>query len=74
MKVKVNLCSILSLNRFEEADVTLPAGATLRDLLTKVEVSVEEVSVAVVNGKSGSYNQELAEGDQVSLLPFISGG
>ena len=74
MRVTVKLGSVLSLNRFEKGKVDLPAGTTLRDLLAHLNIAVEEVCVAMVNGQSGAYNQVLADNDQITLLPFIAGG
>jgi hypothetical protein len=74
MILKVKLYSTLSFNRFEEANIILPVGATLRDLLAKIEITEEEVSLAFINGESGSYNQILTENDHISFLPFISDG
>lgn len=74
MQIKVKLNSILSFNRFEEANVTVPNKTTLRELIAILDIAVEEVCIATVNGKSGTYNQFLNEGDRVSILPFITGG
>ena len=46
----------------------------MRDLIAEIEIAVEDVSLIVVNGKSGVYNQVLEDGDKVSLLPSIAGG
>jgi len=55
--------------------VTLPAGGTLGDLLARLEVDPQpEAVLLVVNGRQADAGQALAEGDEVHLIPALSGG
>src|SRR5438309_611650 len=56
----------------------LPGGATVADLLARIDVQapiVELLGIAVsVNAEYAERNRVLAEGDEIGLLPPVSGG
>lgn len=56
-------------------EVDLPGGSTLQDLMNhlQVEMSADQIML-VVNGVMADETQALADGDQVNLMPAISGG
>ncbi len=57
-----------------EVEVDAPEGARVRDVVRlPPDVRLEDV-VVLVNGRPASPNQELRDGDTVSVLPHISGG
>jgi sulfur carrier protein ThiS len=56
-------------------EVTLPAGSTLADLLACLDVEFNHDSVLlVINGRQADASQGLADGDEVHLIPALSGG
>ncbi len=55
--------------------VTLPARSTLNDLVAHLEIDFPAASMLhVVNGRLAELDQVLHDGDQVNLMPAISGG
>ncbi len=56
-------------------EVQLPPDSTLADLLSflNIELAPEHLLLAV-NGRIAELNQVLSEGDQVNLMPAMSGG
>jgi sulfur carrier protein ThiS len=59
-------------NRLE---LDLPGGIRLADLLTKLEISLpEDALLLAVNGRVADVEQVLQDGDQVNIMPAISGG
>ncbi|MBN2438868.1 MAG: MoaD/ThiS family protein [Deltaproteobacteria bacterium] len=74
IRVRVSLYSGLRINRFSEAEVELPGGATMTDLLDKLQIPMQDVGVAVVNARSGTFQQELQADDRITLIPPIGGG
>ncbi len=58
-----------------QLEVQLPTASTLADLLShlKIELAPEHL-LLVVNGRIAEMNQVLSEGDQVNLMPAMSGG
>ncbi|MFQ5615618.1 MAG: MoaD/ThiS family protein [Anaerolineales bacterium] len=85
MHITVHLHTILQretpeglVNRLE---VELPEGATLRDVLARLgllnaygDCLPPDAMLLVVNGRMADAEQRLFDGDQVNLMPAISGG
>ena len=74
MRVLVNLYSALRIDRFSEAGVELPEGASVADLLDKLQIPLQDVGVVVVNARSGTFQQKLQTDDRITLIPPIGGG
>ena len=74
MQVRVNLYSVLCHGRFAEADVELAEGALVADLLDKLELTLQDVGIVMVNARSGTFQQKLKPGDRITLIPHIGGG
>ena len=74
MRVLVSLFSSLRIGRFSEAEVELPEGATMTDLLDKLQIPFQYVGVVVVNARSGTFQQKLQADDRITLIPPIGGG
>ena len=79
MKLTVHLHTILQrqtpdalLSRLE---VDIASGSSLADLLHYLEIDLDpEHLLLAVNGRVASMEQSLQDGDQVNLMPAISGG
>ena len=74
MRVLVSLYSALRISRFSEAEVELSEGATVTDLLDKLQIPLQDVGVVVVNARSGTFQQKLQAGDRITLIPPVGGG
>ena len=58
-----------------QLEVELPLGATLQELLTRQGIIVDsENFLLVVNSRNVEPDQVLNDGDDVDLIPAISGG
>jgi sulfur carrier protein ThiS len=56
-------------------EVELPQGGRVVDILSSLEISMPpETLILAVNGRVADIDQLLAEGDQVNIMPAISGG
>lgn len=56
-------------------DVDLPGGSRVDDLLLALEITLPlESLLLAVNGRVADPEQILKEGDQVNIMPAISGG
>lgn len=58
----------------ERFTVTLPAGATVRDLIDASAIPWEEVGLVAVGGAQAEDHRVLADGDEVTLLAPMEGG
>ncbi|WP_058189630.1 molybdenum cofactor biosynthesis protein [Terracidiphilus gabretensis] len=77
MQIKVQAFGVLKVRLGEGAtSVELPEGATVADLLAQMENSTESMrGIAVsVNAEYARASDVLREGDEVGLLPPVSGG
>jgi molybdopterin converting factor small subunit len=79
MRVTVHLHTILQrpspegLQRVIE--VELPAGATLAQLIDVLEIELPmDAVLTAVNGRTAGLECALANGDQVRIMPAMSGG
>lgn len=53
---------------------TLPEGATVQTLVSRLNVPEELASVIVLNDRSADFDDPLSEGDRVTLIPPLAGG
>ena len=74
MDVDVTLFPPLRENRFSNRMITLPAQATVQNLLDTLVIEREEVESIYVNGREATFEQRLNAGDRITFLPFIGGG
>ena len=79
VNISVHLHTILQRQTPEglvgRVDARLPEGSTIADLLQHLQVALEpDALLLVVNGRMAELEQTLLEGDQVNLMPAISGG
>jgi molybdopterin converting factor small subunit len=74
MRVWVSLYSALRIDRFSEAEVELPEGAAVTDLLDKLQIPLQDVGIIVVNARSGTFQQKLQADDRITLIPPIGIG
>ena len=79
IKITVHLHTILQRQTPEgmvsRIEVSLQPGSTLEDLIEKLEISLAPDGLLLaLNGRLTEPAQVLHEGDQVNLMPAISGG
>ena len=79
MVVNVHLHTLLQrpspTGLIRQLEVELPPGATLQELLARQGIVVDsENFLLVVNSRNVDPDQVLNDGDEVDLIPAISGG
>jgi molybdopterin converting factor small subunit len=79
VKVRLRLFATLAQYLPSEADgdgvtLALPDGAVLSDALSALRVPAGEEYVIAVNGAHREGDARLADGDEVTLFPPLSGG
>lgn len=79
MQITVHLHTVLQHHtpegRIDQLQVELPEGSRLADLLPLLNITMDpEDLLLVVNGRTAPIDQLLQSGDQVNLIPAISGG
>lgn len=84
MKVQVRLFAGLRDNLPDavrgRADLDLPDGGSLQELLDRLEIHEKQAQMVLVNGVQASRDREtreslvLLEGDDVAIFPPLAGG
>ena len=74
MKIKVKLFATLRDGRGKELDLERNENLTVRTILGMLEIKPEEVAILLINGRDGSFDIQLSDGDTVSLFPPVGGG
>jgi len=74
MDVEVELFEPLKCRRPADGRVRLADGAQVSDLLAALGIGVDDVGVLMVNRQDGRFDQELHDGERVTIIPLIGGG
>lgn len=74
MKIKVRLFATLRDGRGKEVVLDLKEGAPAQEIVNLLKIPEREVAIFLINGRHGSMDQVIKEGDTVSIFPPIGGG
>jgi sulfur carrier protein ThiS len=66
--VKENVCDYKGSTEHE-----LPAGGTVKDLIAKLGLNMDEIKIIFVNNKEVEAGTVLKEGDQIGMSPVTGG-
>jgi sulfur carrier protein len=73
MTIEVRLFATLRKGRFKKDMMSLDL-ATPEKILDMLAIDREDVAILLINGRDGSYDQDLVDGDVVSIFPPVGGG
>ncbi len=74
MMIKVRLFATLRDGRGKELNTEMGSNPTVDDILTVLHIKREDVAILLINGRDGSFDRPLSEGDTVSMFPPVGGG
>ena len=74
MDVDIRLFASLKKHQPQDGKVRLAAGSRVTDLLDALGISTDDVGIVMVNRADGRFDQQLQNGDVVTLIPPIGGG
>ena len=74
MQITIKLFANFRNNRFSKEVRTIAPDTTVGAIVKELVIEKDEVGVILINGRHGSLDQTLAEGDNLSLFPLIGGG
>jgi molybdopterin converting factor small subunit len=57
-----------------ETSVEIPAGATVGDVIDALGAPRRLVHALLVNENRSDFDEKVAEGDEITLMPSFSGG
>lgn len=74
MQVEVRVFATFRQGREKKQKMELEEGTTVRDIVLKLKIDVEEVAILLINGFDGELDRELIDGDVIALFPPVGGG
>jgi molybdopterin synthase sulfur carrier subunit len=74
LKIKVRLFATLREGREKEQVLEVEEGATPDEIIKSLNIKKEDVAILLINGRDGSFDRELIEGDILSIFPPVGGG
>ncbi len=74
VKVEVRLFAYFREGREKKQIIELKEGSKIQDVLDMIKINEQEVSILLLNGRDGSADRELEDGDTLALFPPVGGG
>jgi len=74
VKITIKLFATLRNNNLKEQQIDIPESAQVADIIPFLNISQEEVSIIMVNGRIKKIDQVLKADDIVALFPLVGGG
>jgi molybdopterin synthase sulfur carrier subunit len=74
IKVEVRLFATFRQGRDKIQVMEVEEGTTIADILRVLNIAEDEVAIMLLNGKDGSADRQVKDGDVISLFPPIGGG
>lgn len=74
MRIRVRLFATLREGRGKEMQMDFEGETTPLAIIEKLDIPRAEVAILLVNGMDGKFDQNLKEGDTVSIFPPVGGG
>jgi len=74
MEIEVRLFAGLRTGRFKKQVLQVPDDSRLGDILHRLDIPEDNVSLPLVNGQYSELDHSLQTGDVLSLFPAVGGG
>ena len=74
MRVIVKLFANFRVDRFKEGQREYPENTLVKDIIRDLDIPETEVGIIFINGRNGTGDNILTEGDTLSLFPLVGGG
>lgn len=74
MNITVKLFANFRIDRFKVAKRNYPVSSPCRLVVQELYIAEDELGVLMVNNRHASLDQELRNGDTVSIFPLVGGG
>lgn len=74
MQITVKLFAFFREGRFKVQEKEYPDGTTVSEVITGLDIDLEEVGVIMINSRHCRFDTLLQEGDKLAIFPVIGGG
>lgn len=72
--VTVRLFATLRENREKEMIMRLPNGATIKDIIERLNIPQKDAAILMINGRGAKLDSILQDNDTLSIFPPLGGG
>ncbi|GAA0177076.1 MoaD/ThiS family protein [Clostridium sediminicola] len=74
MKIEIRLFATFRQGREKKQFLDFEENTTVEDVLKKLDIGKDEVAILLINGRDGSVERKLEDGDVISMFPPVGGG
>lgn len=74
MEIEVRLFATFREGREKKQRIKISKNTTLLDIIKLLNIDEEDVAIMLLNGRDGTSDRVLKDGDIVSLFPPVGGG
>lgn len=74
MRVTIKLIASLQQGRFIEEECEYPVATTVGQVVAQLKISLDEMGMILINGRSSILDAMIQDGDTLSLFPLVGGG
>ena len=74
MQIKIKLFATFRVGRFATETREYPPGTKAGDIIRELQIEEKDLGILLVNSRHGKLDQELADGDTLSVFPLVGGG
>jgi molybdopterin synthase sulfur carrier subunit len=74
VKITVRLFGLFRIGRFKEEVRDYPPGTTARAVAEQLELPTRHLGTVLIEGVHAGLDDQLSDGDELTLLPKLGGG
>jgi molybdopterin converting factor small subunit len=74
VKVKIRLFGLFRIDRFKEEVRDYPPGTTARAVVDQLQLPSRHLGTVLIEGVHAGIDDQLSDGDELTLLPKLGGG
>ena len=74
MQIKVKLFATFRIGRFAVETRQYPSGTRIIEIIRELQIPEAQIGMIMLNHRHAKPDQELNDGDNLSLFPLVGGG
>lgn len=74
VKIEVRLFATFRVGREKKQFIEFGDICTVREVINKLNIKEHELAILLINGRDGSIESKLMDGDVISIFPPVGGG
>lgn len=74
MQIEVRLFATFREGRDKKQKIQINENTSILDIINMLNIDEEEVAIMLLNGRDGTSERVLKDGDIISLFPPVGGG